>query len=305
MIGRGESVPDIAERLERDAVVRHAGMFTFLLRWEKLDTRLTPGTYVVRPPVTLARVVATLGIPEERQERTITILPGWDVRDIAERMEQEGIAVATDVFRVLGEPVVLGAPKDPPTGIDADFLANKPSTAGFEGYLAPETYRIFADATFREIATKLINQRAEELDSDLRRAIVASGHTLHEILTMASIVEREARRDEDRPKVADIFWRRLELGWALQADSTVHYAVGKKGDVFTTRDDRALDSPWNTYKYPGLPPGPIANPGMASIHAAVFPEGNPYWFFLTTSEGEVKYARTLDEHNLNRARFLR
>lgn len=304
-IARGESAFEVARRLEREGAIRSAKFFAAFARWKGIDTRLSPGTYVVRPPATLARVVKTLAISENRQERTITIFPGWDLRDTAVYMEERGLATAEKVFETLGRPAEIGAPRSPPAGLDEDTLASKPAAASFEGYIAPETYRIFADATFSEIAAKLINQRAKELDADLRRAIAASGRSFHEILTMASIVEREARRDEDRPKIADIFWRRISRGWALQADSTVHYALGKKGDVFTSRGERAADSPWNTYKYPGLPPGPIASPGLASIRAAVFPEKNDYWFFLTTSEGEAKYARTLEEHNANRARFLR
>jgi UPF0755 protein len=117
---------------------------------------------------------------------------------------------------------------------------------------------------------------------------------------MASLLEREVRSPADKKKVSDLFWRRYAMGWALQADSTVHYVHGKKGDVFTTSAERKIDSPWNTYKYPGLPIGPISTPSLNAIMAAIYPEKNEYWYFLTTPEGEVKYAKTLEEHNANK-----
>jgi len=122
---------------------------------------------------------------------------------------------------------------------------------------------------------------------------------------MASILEREVRSKDDKAIVSDLFWRRYNLNWALQADSTVHYAVRKKGDVFTTREDRDSVSPWNTYKYPGLPLGPISSPSLGSIMAAIYPEGNNYWYFLTDSDGAVHYAKNLDEHNQNVQKYLR
>jgi len=123
-------------------------------------------------------------------------------------------------------------------------------------------------------------------------------------LTLASIVEREVRGERDRKKVADIFWRRLDMNWALQADSTVHYAVGKTGNVFTSKEDRDSLSPWNTYKYPGLPLGPISNPDLESIMASIYPEPNEYYYFLTDEEGVVHYGKTLEEHNENRRKYL-
>ncbi len=104
--------------------------------------------------------------------------------------------------------------------------------------------------------------------------------------------------------MADLFLRRLEKGWALQADSTVHYISGRNGDVFTKKTERDVDSLWNTYKYPGLPPGPISTPSIESIMAVVYPKANPYWYFLTDLEGGVHYGKTLDEHNTNRFTYL-
>ncbi len=179
--------------------------------------------------------------------------------------------------------------------------AKKSDDVDLEGYLFPETYRFFSDASAEDVVGKMLRQMDDEVsplwfpDSEL---------TLHEILTLASMIEREVRTDADRALVADIFLRRLDTGMALQADSTVNYVTGSNTPSVSNKD-RQIDSRWNTYLYPGLPPGPIASPGLASITAVVFPEANEYWYFLTDAEGVVHYARTNDEHNANKANYLR
>jgi len=127
---------------------------------------------------------------------------------------------------------------------------------------------------------------------------------MHEMLTMASIIEREVRGDVDRKMISDLFWRRLDIGMALQADSTVNYVTGGKNPSISFVD-RDIDSPYNTYKYRGLPPGPISNPSLSSIEAAIYPEQNNYFFFLTDPAGKVYYGRTLGEQGANRALYLR
>lgn len=298
----GESAAALGEKLEDAGVVKSATFFRLFAGIRGIDRRIQAGTYTVQPPATLGRVLATLGSPERREEKTITIIPGWDLRDIASYLETEGIASTTELYRIAGEPARLQSPAW--RALPAVFFA-KPSAVSLEGYLAPNTYRIFADATVEDIIRKLVEARAGEWDSEMLTLLAASGRTMHEVLTVASIVEREVRGSLDRREVADIFWRRLDAGWGFQADSTVHYAVGKKGDIFTTKDDRGKDNPWNTYKYAGTPPGPISNPSVESIRAALQPEKNNFWYFLTTLDGDVKYAKTIEEHQRNVARYLR
>lgn len=242
-----------------------------------------------------------------RPEKTITIIPGWTLRDVAMYLENENVASSTRFFSMVGFPARWTHPMFDairPDVSSSSILREKPNNVSFEGYLAPETYRIFADSKLEDVILKLIDVRTAQI-STLKDAIKKSGRSAHAVLTMASILEQEVKSADDRRMVADIFWRRLDRGWPLEADSTVHYAVGKKKTIFTTVVDRAMKSPWNTYQYTGLPPGPICNPSVDAIHAAVYPKKNEYWFFLTAPDGSVKYARTLDEHNRNRAVFLR
>ncbi len=283
-VQQGESATALAERLEADRVIRSAWLFRRVLTYKQLDTDIKAGTYEVTAPITLLRVMNALASPQTA-ERTITIIPGWDVRDIAAYLEKEEISTRQAVYDLLGTPAV-----------DVE--------RSLEGYLAPDTYRVYKNATLEEVVAKLKLERENQLTEQMRSDIEKNKYTWHEILTMASILEREARGAEDKARVADIFWRRLRAGWALQADSTVHYVVGKEGSVFTSAEDRQVDSPWNTYKYPGLPPTPISNPSLESIRAAMYPTKNDAWFFLTDSDGVVHYARTNDEHNLNRAKYL-
>lgn len=301
-VRRGESAAALAERLKRDGKIRSTLLFRALAASRGIDRTIQAGEYVVSSPATLHRILAALTNSLIREEKTITIIPGWDIRDIADYFEREGVVSSTEFYRLAGEPARLKMPayQDFPT-----ILAGKPSAVSLEGYLAPNTYRIFADATGEEIIRKLIEARAGEFDSELLSLMASSKRSMHDVLTIASIVEREVRSNADRAKVADIFWRRFDAGWGLQADSTVHYAVGKKGDLFTTKEDRDKDNPWNTYKYAGLPPGPIGSPSVAAIRTALNPEKNPHWYFLTTLDGDVKYAKTIEEHTRNVVRYLR
>ena len=305
-IEKGESVSLVAEKLEEKHIIRSAWFFKKYLSFRKLDTEIREGEFVVESPITLARVINILANPTQA-ETTVTILPGWDLREIADYFEKQGIVSSTDFLAVVGQsaynykvereiaPVVEG---------DWKIMADKPNFVSYDGYLAPDTYRIFKNATVAEIVQKLITERESQFTDQMYADIVKSGHSVFEVLTMASILEREVRDSKDRKLVSDLFWRRYDQNWALQADSTVHYAVGKNGTVFTTAEDRDSLSPWNTYRYPGLPIGPISTPSLDSIMASIYPQSNEYWYFLTDKDGVVRYGKTLEEHNLNRQKYL-
>ena len=145
---------------------------------------------------------------------------------------------------------------------------------------------------------------SSKLTAELRAEIKRQGKTIHEILTLASIIEKEVSSDKDRKLVADIFYKRLDAGVALQADSAVNYVTGKSTPRASAQD-LAKESPYNTYRYRGLPPGPIASPGLSAILAAVYPTANPYWYFLTTPAGQAIYSKTFEEHVANKAKYLR
>ncbi len=329
-VRQGESVTTLAERLDEERIIRSPWLFRKYVGFKGLDRDIRFGTFEVSSPITLSRVVAALQKPGV-YEREITIIPGWDLRDIAEYFEKEGIATPAEFFDVVGDPaheysltrqlpagllrIVPYPASEPPFRV----LGSKAWFVGLEGYLRPDTYRIFQDATLDDIIVKLLAARDTEMTDQMyadaktvltrlypEKASTAPTVSFHDVLTVASLLEREVRGPKDKALVADIIWSRYVHGVPLQLDSTVHYAVNKKGDVFTTPSDRDSQNPWNTYKYPGLPPGPIAMPTLESILAAIYPEKNEYQYFLTTLDtGEVKYAKTLDEHNQNVWKYLR
>jgi len=312
-IEEGETVIALANRLEEQQIIRHGWLFKKYLSWKGLDRQVRRGTFEVLSPITLARVVEALSNPSTN-EREITVIPGWDLRDIAEYFQKEEIMGETN-FDAFMPPVAvnLSLTRQLPQDMFVDIyeppfqvLQDKPWSVSFEGYFAPDTYRVYKDASVKNILLKLIKERDSQFSEQMYADIKAQGRSIHSVLIIASILEREVRTSRDRRFVSDIFWRRYDRNWALQADSTVHYAVGKKGSIATTAEDRDSLSPWNTYKYHGLPPGPISNPSLDSIMAAIYPEENDYWYFLTTFDtGEVKYAETLEDHNKNVWKYLR
>ncbi len=322
-VKQGESVGELADRLKDEQIIRSAWLFKKYLVYKGLDKKVNYGEFEVQLPITMARVAQALSQPGMSEEE-ITIIPGWTIHDVAVYFSSQGAMPAVrqgpisdgenqgkfqeeEITQYVGLPAVnykvsnLFAPK---IDYDLKILRDKPWYVSYEGYLAPETYRIYKNSSIVDIVKILLNQREKEITTEMWEDIEKSGHSFFDILTMASVLEQEVRSVEDRKKVADIFWRRYKMNWALQADSTVHYAVGKSGDVFTTAEDRDSNSPWNTYKYHGLPMGPICNPSLESINAVLYPEANDYWYFLTDSDWVVHYAKDLEGHNENRVRYL-
>ena len=183
------------------------------------------------------------------------------------------------------------------------FLNDAPSRASLEGYVFPDTYAVSPDKNSRSLVIKMLDNFDTKLSDELRRSIKEQGKTIYDVIVLASVVEREVPDTEDRRVVADIFSRRLSIGMALQSDATINY-ITDSGRSRSTAGDLAIDSPYNTYKYAGLPPGPIGNPGIDAIQAVIAPKKNDYLYFLTGTDGLVHYAKTFKEHQKNRELYL-
>jgi len=174
-----------------------------------------------------------------------------------------------------------------------------------EGYLFPDTYRMYRDFTADDLIKKMRSNLDRKLTGDLREAIKDSGHTTGEIIIMASILEKEVRTEADMKIVSGIFWDRLKINHALQSDATLSYVLDS-GKTAHSYEETQIDSPYNTYKYPGLPPGPISNPGLKAIRAAIYPTYTDYNYFLTRPDtGETIFSKTLEEHNAAKAKYLK
>lgn len=250
---------------------------------------------------------------EPRKEINVTIIPGWNLRQIAGDWVKKGIIKdENELYVLLGEPAknykaagdmapVLALAEDAEW---AELFADKPSNVSYEGYLFPDTYRVYADAKPEEVLKKIFANLNEKITPEMRAEMKRQKKSIYEILTMASVVEKEAPTKNDMAMVADIFWRRYNNNWALQSCATVNYITGKN-DPGVTNEDKDIDSLFNTYKYPGLPLGAISNPGLIAITAAINPSKNNYWYFMSDRDGVTHYAKTLEEHNANVYRYLK
>ena len=241
-------------------------------------------------------------------EDKITIIEGWNLRDIAYYLESKGIAQAEEFWQIAGFPAVdysknadLPLPKN--FSKEYQFLKDKSENIGLEGYLFPDTYQINRGATLEEIIRKMLDNFDKKLTKELREEIENQDKAISHIIAMASLIEKEVRTVQDKKIVSGILWKRMENKIPLQVDATITYITDKKTTEIYL-EELEIDSPYNTYKKRGLPVGPISNPGLDSIFAAIYPEDSPYWYYLSTPEGETIFSKTLKEHEENRKKYL-
>jgi UPF0755 protein len=303
-IETGQGVKVIAANLEAAGIIRSRFWFESYVYLKGNESSFQAGFYSLEP-TSIAGLVKIFTSGRDADERTITIPEGWNLRNIAFYFENEGMFQAEELWEITGLPAQLASdvlPKD----FSSEFitLTGKPAKISLEGYLFPDTYRIFADSTMDDIVVKMLKNFQDKLRPELRAEIQNSGRDLHEIITMASIIEKEVREPEDLPIVSGLLWKRIDGGVPLQVDSSVNYVTGGSKPAVTL-EETGIDSRYNTYLYPGLPPGPIANPGIAAIEAAIFPIESEYWFYLSKPDGETVFSRTLDEHNAAKQRYLK
>ena len=291
--GKGSS--DISSQLRAADLIKNGLVFQFYIWQTGIGSKLKSGEYFISGTASMKDIAQILFAgPGATKERTLTFIEGWNNQQIAQYIESQGFGSA-DQFLSLVQ-------KKASWWDDFPALTSRPHDIDLEGYLFPDTYRIFSDASLEEIVKKMLANFELKLTSQMRADIAARDMTIHQILTLASIIEKEVSKDADRKIVADVFYKRLAAGMALQADSTVNYFTGK-GLARASADDITIDHPYNTYKYRGLPPGPIANPSLSAITAAIYPTPNPYWFFLTTPSGEAIFSKTFEEHVSNKNKY--
>ncbi|MCL5959115.1 MAG: endolytic transglycosylase MltG [Chloroflexi bacterium] len=298
-IKEGETATTIADRLQKQGIISSAFMFRVLAQLRGADSQLTVGKYELRRNMTTNEVIDKLREARLLAAR-ITTIEGWRAEEIADLIERKGVARREEFLSLVRQAI-----------FDFDFLKGRPRGASLEGYLFPDTYDIPKGATATDVTRTMLATFDKRFDSSLRQKGAASDLTLHQVVTLASIVEREAVVAGERPLIAGVFLNRIKLEMPLQADATVQYAItgpapGPLTDYWkkalTTRDLQ-VDSPYNTYRVKGLPPGPIANPGLASLMAVVEPQKTDYLYFVAKNDGSHAFARTLEEHNQNVAKY--
>jgi UPF0755 protein len=283
MVNPGAGVRDIGRQLRDLGLVRHPDIFRALVVSRGDTGKLRAGEYELTGAMSLDDIVTKI-VKGDVVRRTITFPEGSDIEAMARLAATRGIVLAD----------FLKAARDPAPIRDLD-----PAATDLEGYLFPDTY----DLTRRpDLAADLVARmvkRFREVITPQLPAIQASGMSLREVVTLASVVELETARPDERPRIAAVFRNRLKKRMPLQTDPTVIYALKKRGgyDGNIRRGDLDIDSPYNTYRFPGLPPGPIASPGREALHAVLQPADVRDLYFVSRNDGSHQFSANLDDHN--------
>lgn len=279
VVNKGEGVRSIADRLQKQELIRSSVAMFLYIRWKGIDDSIQAGDFRLNPSMSIPEIADAL--THGTIDVWVTIPEGWRNEEIALRLSKE-----------------LAIP-------ESEFLKSAQ-----EGYMFPDTYLLPKEASAGGvIEIFLANFRKKVSDQEITLA-QQKGLSLERLVIIASLVEREARLDEDRPIIASVILNRLALPMKLDIDATIQYALGYQTDEKTwwkkhlTLDDLALDSPYNTYTNPGLPPGPISNPGMEAVKAVLEAPATDYLYYVADSQGKSHFARTLEEHQQNVGKYI-
>ncbi|NQS92500.1 MAG: endolytic transglycosylase MltG [Chloroflexi bacterium] len=281
-IAPGEPLDNILTGLQHLDLIQHTNSFRAYLIYSGLDTRIQPGDYLFPPGLTEVEIAELLGNPVP-QLRTVTILAGWRMEEIAENLNTLGLDLSTDSFLLAG------------------------LTGRKEGYLFPGSYQVPGEISAEDLITTFYERFISYITTDLETNITNQGLSLHQAVILASIIEREAVLDEEMPQIASVFLNRFRENMNLAADPTIQYALGYneiQGTWWTnplSLEDLKLPSSYNTYENPGLPPGPICNPGLPALQAVASPAETTYFYFRAACDGSGRhlFAETFDEHLAN------
>ncbi len=285
----GEPAARIAARLQAAGIITDAQAFLDYLIYTGLDTSLQAGSYLFEPYASILDIAHAMQDATPHQVAFV-VLPGWRAEEIAASLPTSGLAATPQAF--------LAAVRTP---LDHPFLQGASSN---EGFLLPDTYLLPRTTDAQALVRALVHNFALHLSTDLQKSFARQGLTVYQAVILASIVEREAVAKDEMPLIASVFLNRLAAGWRLDSDPTVQYALGAENNWWPSplsALDVRINSPYNTYLHPGLPPAPIANPSLAALRAVAEPAVTPYYFFRARCDGSKRhsFAVTLEEHIQN------
>ena len=293
-VAEGDDVVMIGQKLAQEDLIANRLYFYYYVWQNKLRGKFNSGTYQIRENSTIADIVYKLtnvseALVEKEKDVRITFPEGFTIMEMSRRLNENQLP---------GNDFLMMAQK--PTDDLYEMYAFLPRNTSLEGYLFPDTY-FFAPSTSAEnIIHKMLENFDKRVNGSLRDRITKSGKDFHETIIFASVIEGEVSADADRRIVAGIFANRLKIDMALQSDATIDYIKGI-AEIKHSQGDIEIDSPYNTYKYPGLPPGPINNPSISSIEAALDPDETEFMYFLNNAQtGETVFSRTFEEHVANK-----
>lgn len=302
-ITKGMSAKAVANALEENGIIKDGFIFGYYLQLKKEGSRFQAGVYELRPGMDNAAIIEKLNSGDTVKEETIrfTIPEGYTILQMADKLAAENTVNKDRFLELIESDRVWG---------DVDAIRSIPENVKLhkklEGYLFPETYEMKKESNEEDIILRMLSEMDRKLSSlpeGWQDALELSGMSLHEMLTIASLVEREVVVDSERALVAGVIYNRLAAPMRLQIDATVQYALDEPKEKLYDKD-LEIDSPYNTYKVDGLPPGPIASPSLASIEAALYPEQTDYLFYVTKKDGSQThyFAKTYNEHLKNVAK---
>jgi UPF0755 protein len=299
----GESADTIAANLAAAGLVNNTELFLNYLRYHGLDAQLEAGEFILDPQQTIPEMAAAL-TKAVAQEVDLRFVEGWRFEQMADYL------VDNPAANIDSEQFLAIAQRRAAFDLTQySFLSDMPVTASLEGYLFPDTYRVPQDADAVYLVDLMLKTFERRMTPEMGQGFQTQGLTMHQAVTLAAIVEREAVVATERPIIAGVFYNRLAQGIKLEADPTVQYPLGYQADsdnwwkspLFLV--DLELDSPYNTYRYTGLPPGPIANPSLSSLEAVAFPTDTPFIFFVADCDAAVPgshaFSVTYEEHLAN------
>ena len=283
-VAEGDGTSAVAQMLYEEDIIKHPIVFKIQSRLGGYDGHFQPGSATVSNGMSYSQILNMLITPN-REATRITIPEGYEIKQIARKLDEAGIVGWQDFYAALN-----------PQDYDYPFLQNLPQRDGvMEGYLFPATYEIPDEMSAHDIIDLMLSAFDSQFTQEYYNRAYELGMTIDEVITMASVVEREAGNDEERAKVAGVFYNRRNSGMKFQSCATVQYILGERKPVLSIADTR-IDSPYNTYIYPGFPVGPICNPGIESIKAALYPEVTDAYYFVLGKNGEHIFSNTYEDH---------
>jgi UPF0755 protein len=300
----GSSVSYIAQTLEDSGLVKNARVFKYYVKF-KNESEFMAGEYHMNPSMTFQEIIESLKTGRIMQEPvfTMTIPEGRQLDEIAAVIAEKTKQPEKEVFKSLNDEKFIKSLMEKYPSILTTEVWAKDIKYPLEGYLFPATYAFYKESPSLDEIVSTMLDKTQSVVEKYRQDIEREGMTVHQFLTMSSLIEEEATEKADRDKIASVFYNRIEEGMPLQTDPTVLYAQGKH-KARVTYKDLEVDSPYNTYKNKGLTPGPISNAGTMSMEAALHPADTKYLYFLASSDGTVYFSSTLEEHNSLKAKYI-
>lgn len=291
-IPTGTGTGGIAQILKENNVINNTNVFKLQSKSKGYEGKYKAGLYSLSPGMSMDEIM-TLLIAGNDETVRFTIPEGYDTRRTIAKLSEEGLVNA----EVFAQEIENGQ-------FDYKFLADAPAGPDrLEGFLFPETYEIFANANEHDIIDKMLYQFNKVFTEEYYARAEELGMSVREVITLASVIEREARIPEDRPVISSVFYNRLKINMPLQSCATVQYILGEQKPVLSIKDTK-IESPYNTYLNPGLPPGPIASPGADSIKAALYPADTNYLYFLAKGDGSHAFSETYDQFLRDKKKYI-